>query len=263
MQETISALKRPLSGLVSISFRKLSPSHVVDLAASCGLDGIEWGGDIHVPHGDLGQAREVRLVTAAAGLQSLAYGSYYKLGESEASGLSFDRVLETAVALETPLIRVWAGSVGSAEADEVKWHEVCWDAERVASLAGEAGVKVGVEFHGESLNDSPAGARRFWKELQHPNLHSLWQPLLPLSDSDKEESLKIVMDRLCQVHVFHWRPDWEPRPLSEGTDEWKRWFGLIGSQRPSTPALLEFIVGDDPANLPADAATLKAMLGAS
>ena len=56
------------SGLVSVTFRKLSPAEIVDLVRQAGLNCIEWGGDIHVPHGDCVRAREVRQRTLAAGL---------------------------------------------------------------------------------------------------------------------------------------------------------------------------------------------------
>ena len=68
-----------IPGLVSVTFRQLAPREIVQLAAAAGLRGIEWGGDIHVPHGDLQAARAVRDITAAAGLQVLAYGSYFRL----------------------------------------------------------------------------------------------------------------------------------------------------------------------------------------
>ena len=36
-------------GLVSITFRKLSPRAIIDLVTRANLIGIEWGGDVHVP----------------------------------------------------------------------------------------------------------------------------------------------------------------------------------------------------------------------
>jgi 3-dehydroshikimate dehydratase len=45
-------------GLVSVTFRKLTPVEVAGLVKKGGLKSIEWGGDIHVPHGDL--ARRAR-----------------------------------------------------------------------------------------------------------------------------------------------------------------------------------------------------------
>src|SRR5215212_11999351 len=101
------------SGLVSVTFRPLAPREIVQLAAAAGLRGIEWGGDIHVPHGDLQAARAVRQITADAGLQVLAYGSYFRFQPAAA----FEPVLETALALGAPLIRIWAGSQPSAATD--------------------------------------------------------------------------------------------------------------------------------------------------
>src|SRR6476469_730727 len=105
-------------GLFSVTFRQLSPPEIIALVGRAGLRGIEWGGDVHVPHGDVARAREVRDRTADAGLEVAAYGSYYRVAKSEADELPFERVLNTAQALGAPLIRVWAGKQGSAAADQ-------------------------------------------------------------------------------------------------------------------------------------------------
>ena len=70
-------------GLVSASFRALAPGEIVDLVAQAGLAGIEWGGDVHVPHGDVACAREVYRRTVDAGLTVCSYGSYYRAGTGE------------------------------------------------------------------------------------------------------------------------------------------------------------------------------------
>ena len=57
------------AGLVSISFREERPETILREAADAGLSGIEWGGDVHVPPGDLDTARSVARLTAGAGLQ--------------------------------------------------------------------------------------------------------------------------------------------------------------------------------------------------
>ena len=61
-------------GLVSITFRKLSPRQIVDLVVQAGLDAIEWSGDVHAPHGDVAKAREIAQMTADAGLSMPTYG---------------------------------------------------------------------------------------------------------------------------------------------------------------------------------------------
>ena len=77
-------------GLVSITFRKLSARAIIELVTRADLTGIEWGGDVHVPHGEINTAREIAQMTQAAGLLVAAYGSYYRVGVSEADGLAFD-----------------------------------------------------------------------------------------------------------------------------------------------------------------------------
>ena len=55
-------------GLVSVTFRKLLPHEIIDLVVKSGLSGIEWGGDVHVPHGEADTARMVKRMTLDAGL---------------------------------------------------------------------------------------------------------------------------------------------------------------------------------------------------
>ena len=40
-----------LAGVCSVTFRALSVEEVAQLAASAGVQAIEWGGDVHVPPG--------------------------------------------------------------------------------------------------------------------------------------------------------------------------------------------------------------------
>lgn len=89
-----------------------------------GLKGIEWGGDIHVPVDAIPRTREVSRATNEAGLAVAAYGSYYRVAESEGTGLNFSAVCETASALEAPTIRVWAGTKNSEDATEDYWQSV-------------------------------------------------------------------------------------------------------------------------------------------
>ena len=64
------------TGVTSVSFRQHTPQQIIAAAAAAGLDGIEWGADVHVPAGDLAAAEQVRQLTQAAGLEVLSYGGY-------------------------------------------------------------------------------------------------------------------------------------------------------------------------------------------
>jgi len=267
-EERITGMIKPSqmsarTGLVSVTFRHLTPPEIIAAAARNGLELIEWGGDIHVPHGDTVKAREVGGMTRDAGLEVAAYGSYYRLGTGEVNGIPFERVVETAETLGAPVIRVWAGEKGSDAAEESLWESVCIDAERTATMAAGYGMKVALEFHGGTLNDTPASALRLWKQLNHPALRSLWQPLPTLSPSEQDESLSVVLPHLSHVHVFQWLPGppIERRPLEEGTTEWSRWISRIRCHSDELTALLEFVVDDDLSHLKTEAETLRRLIG--
>ena len=66
-------------GLVSISFRDLSVEQIIDLCKKNGLKSVEWGGDIHVPHGDTERAKRVYELCENNGISVAAYGSYYRV----------------------------------------------------------------------------------------------------------------------------------------------------------------------------------------
>ena len=248
-------------GLVSITFRKLTPREVVDAAAAARLAGIEWGGDIHVPHGDTRRAAEVRRMTADAGLSVAAYGSYYRAGVSEQEGLAFASVLDTAVALGAPTLRIWAGRKASADTDAAGRARVADDCTRIAGLAAAAGLRVASEFHGGTLTDDDASTAAFLAAVPHPNFSTYWQPRNGVLPEDNLEGLRRVLPRLAHLHVFHWWPDpGTRRPLAEGTDRWCRYLELAASVPGDRFAMLEFVAGDNPAVLATESATLRQWL---
>lgn len=246
-------------GLVSVTFRNLSAEKIVEIVQKEQLDAIEWGGDVHVPHGDIAQAKRVASITRDAGLQTAAYGSYYRAGVSEENGLPFEPVLASAVELGAPVIRVWAGKWGSDLIGEAEKAHVWDDTWRVAELANAAGIKIGLEFHGNTLNDTPAAARELFTKLNHPNIFSLWQPLPTLSLEEQEESLSVVLPRLCHLHVYHMLPKSPVAllPLVDGIKNWKRWFTQVKVAKGAVTGLLEFVQGNSLEQYSADAEALR------
>lgn len=249
-----------LPGLVSVTFRQLPPADIVSLVRQAGHAAIEWGGDIHVPHGDLTRAREVRALTTGAGLTVAAYGSYYKAAHSEGQGLPFARVLETAVALGAPVIRVWAGPAGSAATDATGRAQVAADLARIAALAAGAGIRIAAEFHGGTLTDTNASAAQLLAEVPHPNFFAYWQPAVDYDDAACLAGLDLIGSRLSHVHVFHWETVRNRRPLAEGAARWAKFLRRIAAEPGDRCALLEFVEADAPASYLRDAATLKAWL---
>jgi sugar phosphate isomerase/epimerase len=250
-----------LPGLVSITFRQLGPAAIIELVRTAGGRAIEWGGDIHVPHGDLVAARQVGDLTRAAGLEVAAYGAYYRLAVSETDGLPFARVLATALALGAPLVRVWAGNRSSQNADAASRAAVVADARRVAAAAHTAGIAVACEFHGGTLTDTNESARRFYSEVDHPNLKAYWQP--PVGDTVEYgvAGLRSLLPRLANIHAFHWGPTPAQRqPLSAGAEPWRKYLAVARTTGQRHHVLLEYVADDDPANFTRDLATLREWL---
>jgi 3-dehydroshikimate dehydratase len=236
-------------GLVSVTFRQLAPTEIVDLAVQHGMRAIEWGGDVHVPVGDLVVARDVARQCADAGIVVEAYGSYFR-----ASG-DFGPVLETALALGASRVRVWAGQRGSAQEED---RAVVVDGLRVAAIrAAEVGVELAVEYHADTLTDTLDSALRLFAEV--PELRPYWQP--PVGSSLQEALLALPALGPVAVHVFSWDELGRRLPLGARADLWVPVFARLAELPGPRYALLEFVRDDDPAAFAEDAAVLREWLG--
>lgn len=243
------------TGLVSVTFRKLAPADVVQAAVHAGLQGIEWGGDVHVPHGDVAAARDVRKLTEDAGLRVLAYGSYFRCRPGE----DFQPVLDSAIALGAPLIRVWAGDRASAMADDAFRENVIAQSQRAVQMARDAGIDVAYEFHGNTLTDEQASALSLLRAV--PGVKTLWQPPHDLMPEGQIAGLHAVLPWLANVHVFHWRTGDRARlPLREGVTLWRERLSVAASAGREIAALLEFVRDDDVQQLMEDAEMLRNLL---
>ena len=248
-----------LPGLVSITFRQLAVAEIIALVTQAGLAAVEWGGDIHAPHGDEAQARAIARLGADAGLRVAAYGSYYRAGHPESG--PFEAVLVSAVALGAPLIRVWAGRQGSGSADKTYFQNVVADSRRIADLAQAAQIGIVYEFHGNTLTDTNAAAVRLLQAVDHANVRSLWQPPRYATRSSSLAGLEALRPWLENLHVFHWhQQSGERRPLAEGEAHWRDYLAqasrLISPSDHVHYALLEFVQDDAPEAFLRDAATL-------
>jgi len=248
------------TGLTSITFRNLSPAEIVRLVAEAGLDGIEWGGDVHVPPGDRETAREVRKMSEDTGITVSSYGSYYRLGQEEPG--VFDRILETAEALAAPTIRVWAGDRGSAEAKPEYRLRIVEESRAIAEQALGAGMVVAFEFHGHTLTDTNASAFRLMQEVAHDNIRTYWQQMIGASVEERLEGLKMLMPWLDNIHCFHWvGPECERRALVEGGNEWSGYLSEAARSGWNGYVLLEYVKDDCPEAFREDAAALKRLIG--
>lgn len=251
-------------GLVSITFRDLEPERILDLCRENRLEGIEWGGDRHVPHGDPAEAERIGCMSREAGVAVVSYGSYYRLGCSEAEGLPFADVLDSAVALEAPLIRVWAGPKKPlALYTEEDRNMVIKDAHRIAGMARRHKIAVAFEYHRDSLTETNESAQQLLDAVRLENILTYWQPPNGADPEYALEGLNAILPRLAHLHIFHWIDRQHQFPLSDGAAPWRRYLESAASTGGDHYALLEFVRGDSPAQLAEDARVLRGWLGSS
>lgn len=255
------ALFMIIPGLVSVTFRHLSPEQIVSLCQRAGLEAVEWGGDVHVPPDEPHRAEKAARLCRAAGLQVASYGSYYRAGQPDAE---FERVLETAQRLGAPMIRIWAGMHGSGTYGADQRARTVDSLMHCARKAGEKGIRIGLEYHPDTLTDDRASVRRLMEETsQAENLTFYWQPRWDWTRQERLDSLGDLQGRVSHAHVFTWH--WQEkqmlrRPLAEGETMWISALDKLRGQRGSRFALLEFVENDEEAALIRDARTLMSWI---
>ena len=239
-----------LPGLCSVTFRSLSADDIIEATVAAGLRAIEWGGDVHLPPGDVARAATLARRCADAGLVCPSYGSYVAAGGAVRD---MDAALDTADALGARTVRVWA-PVGVTP-DAVG---------ELAVAAGGRGLTASLEFHPGTSTETAASTLALLTAVDNEHLYTYWQPVAGASPARSLSEYRSIERRCSHVHVFWWTRDGTRLPLAEGVELWP---AVLGS--PSTArqwheprmAYLEFVADDDISVMARDAATLRGWCG--
>lgn len=245
-------------GLCSVTFRDDSVEFIIDLAKKAGIQAIEWGSDNHLPEDNIEQAEKVAQLMQEAGLTTSSYGSYYKLGSFD----DFEPFIQIAQIVDASIIRVWAGEEGSADVAIDDRQDMIEDANRIGKMAAEANLSIALEYHMDTLTDTPSSAQQLMQEITAHNVYLYWQPAESLTVEERIESLPNLAPWITNVHVFHWQDFCNRYPLADGQDEWLQYIQTIEKESPNKHHyLIEFVPGEDQKQGLLDSvATLKAWL---
>ncbi len=231
--------------MCSVTFRKFDVAEVIKLTAAAGLDGIEWGSDVHVPPGDPEWAANVRRMTLDAGLQVLGCGSYFRCDNRD----EIAPLVELARALGTPAIRIWTGR---------KSHTLFTNEERkelaavIRELCDEAGdILVTAEFHNNTFTDDPQAALDLIKLVDRPNFRTGFQLYRHF---DNLANAELMEPLTANVHVY----SYDHAPLADTSDLWQTLLPVFDRQERAL--LIEFVKDGSPEQFAADAATLKKLV---
>ncbi|HBE12893.1 MAG TPA: hypothetical protein DCY74_01850 [Clostridiales bacterium] len=244
-------------GVCSVTFRHLSYSEVINLVKQSGLDGIEWGSDVHVPPTEEGKAEEVTLAMQNAGIETLSYGSYYRLGENADHCASFLHVVESAKALRVTVIRIWGGKKNRDQLTDQEYRELIQETLDIADIAKENGMKIAFEFHPNSLTNDCDSAIQLMEDLHHDAVGLYWQVILTQSVEENIANLQRVLPYLINVHVFNYKEK-KQQLLDEydGLVAWKQYVNIVKSDEKEHHFLLEFTKDKLPENFLHDAKVL-------
>lgn len=246
------------AGMTSVTFRSLKIGQVVALCKQAKLNGIEWGGDIHVPPCDRAAAQEAVSRCTDAGISVFSYGSYYSVTKQADYAGEFEKIAETCRLLQTNRVRVWAGEKWRHETTDREFELFVSRMQAVARLAEQYHITVCFEHHQNTYCDSGEHAVQALRAIGSPYVRSYWQPICATRRENLScaAQLKGYVDTL---HVYHWR-GWERFMLSEGAEDWRTYLQLFSSEKRTIPCLLEFAKEDAIDNFLADAQCLSRLL---
>ena len=242
------------AGLVSVSFRGLTPSEIITLCRENGLSRIEWGSDVHVPPNDPENAERVAKMTAEAGLICSSYGTYFRLGVHPTQELA--DYVKAAKILGTSILRIWGGEKNFEDLSPDEWAHLTACGKEAAKLAEKAGVTLCLECHNKTCTNCPEGAAALLHAVSSPALQMYWQPNQYQSEEWNLSYAKEIAPYVKVIHLFHWRQK-EKFPLADGLESWRRYLACFdGTQA----LLLEFMPDGRPETLPQETESMRKLL---
>lgn len=238
-------------GLVSVSFRTLTPERIIKEIKKAGLSCIEWGSDIHAPCNDLGRLREIAELQKESGIFCCSYGTYFRLGSDNTDELI--NYINAAKILGTDILRLWCGNKATDEytiEDETALFDEC---RKAAAIAQKHGVTLCMECHNGTYTHYKEGAIKLMKEINSPALRMYWQPNQFVTEEENKKYARLLSSFTKNIHVFNWTKK-ERFPLCEAEALWKAYLSYFNG---SQTLLLEFMPDDSIDSLIAEAEALK------
>jgi len=204
---TLSESRKPDGGvrviLCTIAYRDKLLERALEMAGRAGFDGVElWGREPHLPETfDETRMRATKKLLQAHSVAPYVLGSYLRLGATKDDGIELADTLHIARWLRTPLVRVWASDVGSAEASEEVWRAVVDDGRNAADRAAKLDLTLVVEMHAGTVADTAEGAVRLMQEVGRDNFRLNYQVSAHDDGQSPEERLQATLPWVSHVHA--------------------------------------------------------------
>lgn len=242
-------------GLVSVSFRTLSPDDIVLAAKAAGLSVIEWGSDVHAPFDNAARLKQIVKLQEKNGITCSSYGTYYRLGETDPALLP--AYIGAAKALGTDVLRIWCGTKSASAYSESERKELLTLCRSAAECAEKAHVTLCIECHSGTYTDDADAALSLLQEVNSPAFRTYWQPGQYRTAEENMRYATLVAPYTKHLHVFNWQGT-RKLPLADGWEVWKRYLTCFSGER---TLLLEFMPDGRVESLSTEAETLLRLIG--
>lgn len=237
-------------GLVSISFRNLTPEKILGEVKKAGLSVIEWGSDVHAPCNDTENLRKIARLQQEYGISCCSYGTYFRLGVNNTDELP--DYITAAKILGTNIIRVWCGNKNPGEYSPDEEKVLFDECRKAAQICEKNNTVLCLECHNGTFTDTKEAAIRLMKEINSPFFRMYWQPNQFRTIEENKRYARLLSSFTKIIHVFNWTID-ERFPLEDSADTWKEYLSYFDSD---ITLLLEFMPDDDINSLKTEAAGL-------
>ncbi len=238
-------------GLVSISFRGLSPERIIEETKKAGLCCIEWGSDVHAPCDDTEKLYKIAALQKESGIFCCSYGTYFRLGENNTAELK--KYIDAAKILGTDILRLWCGNKATSKYSPEEETALFDECRKAACIAEENGVTLCLECHNGTYTETKEGAIRLMKSINSPAFRMYWQPNQFVTEEENMQYARLLASFTKNIHVFNWTAT-ERFPLSEAVSLWREYLSFFNKNQ---VLLLEFMPDDDINSLTTEAESIK------
>lgn len=230
-------------GLTSVTFKNLNAVEIIKYCTDCKIGAIEWGSDVHVPIGDIDNAKFIKTECEKEGIVVSSYGTYYRCGTYEDTEATFGEYVKIAEILGAPIMRIWVGDRNFEKADDAYIEKIVSELQMMCDIAKSKNIEIGCEFHGGTLCNTKASALKIVEAVNRDNFGMYFQYDYHTTFEENCDTLKEFIPILKNVHVFNVDENVTRFSLSEngGEEHWSSFVKILKENNISTNLLFEFL----------------------
>lgn len=242
-------------GLVSVTFRQLSPEEIIALMKENDIFVVEWGSDVHAPQNDIKKLEQIAELQKEYGIKCSSYGTYFRVGTTPIEEL--ESYIKAAKILGTDVLRIWCGDKDSEDYSDEEKQMLFEECKKLSLIAEQNEVILGLECHGWTYTNRLSSALEIMEAVNSESFKMYWQPNQFRTYEENLEYAEKIAKYTVNIHVFNW--DGEDKfPLIEAKTKWQEYLKKFSGNE---NLLLEFMPDGKPESLTTEYAALKQIVG--